>query len=408
MGFISALGLSVSVVVSSLVARNIGKKNFDDAKKTIGLALMISMSMAVVITVFGFMFSYQLVNLLGADSSYAQLAALYLRYSLLSVPALFFTNIFLAYKTARGETMAVMMIAVIGVIVKVVLTILLVNTFDLGVLGLGLATLISNLVKAFIGIFELFIRRSETKVTLFDFKISKIVYAPFVLMMLPIMFERTSLSFSHIIVNMFITPFEPSVIAAYGLTNKINTLIFMIGSAFGSALITIVAQNLAAGNLKKCKNAIWLSMGFGIVLSGLLLIIVYTLQTPIIRLFTTDADTIRFTIEALNVFAHTALAWVIIQVTVGVFIASGYTQYPIIISFLRLFIIRIPILWIFLRFTDLNEMSIWLGMMIANYAAAIISLVFLFTVKWENTPKYLMNQVKLEDQPLSAVGSNKN
>lgn len=390
MGFVLAIGAAISVAVTAMVARYLGKQSIKEARSTVINALLISGIVAITITALGFIFSYQIIRLLQAADSYARLASLYFRYSLLSLPLVFFGNIYFGYKSARGETLSLMIISVFGMTIKLTLSIIMIN-LNLGVLGLGLATLISHAVIMIIAAIDLFIVKSEYQINFNDLKLKKNILLPFTILMLPILVERTSLNFSHIIVNMFITPLDPAVLAAYGLTNKVNTLIFAVPTALGAALITIVGQNLTAGNLKKCSKAIYASIGLGIGISVVLLIILYSFQEPIIRMFTSDVQTISYTKDAMNVFSHTAIAWTFMQVAIGVFYAAGYSYYPIIISVSRLFLFRIPALWIMLTFTNLNEFSIWYGMLIANILAAILSIVLLLRIKWQQTPKYLEN-----------------
>lgn len=389
MGFLLAIGMGVSVAVTALVARKIGKQEISEAKNNVAIAILISMSLATIITVLGFIFSYQFMIGLGAHNAYSYLASQYFRYTVLSVPLVFILNIYLGYKSARGDTLAVMIITLIGVVLKFFLTWLFVGILDMGVFGLGLATLVSNAVQAAIAFVDLFIVKSQYRISIKDFKINKQIIIPFVIMMLPIMLERTSLSFSHILVNMFITPFDPSVIAAYGLANKINGIIFAVGSGMGAGLIPIVAQNLSVNNTKRSKQAIYVGLLIGLFIQGIMLMFLFIFQGQIIQLFTSDVNVIYHATDALNVFAFTALMFTIMQVAVAVFYASGYSYIPIIISVLRLFVFRIPTLWLMLEFSQLAEMSIWLAMMIANVAAALISVGFMFVIKWQRPPKYL-------------------
>ncbi|WP_025724506.1 MATE family efflux transporter [Acholeplasma granularum] len=389
-GILNAVGAALAVATTSLVARYIGKSEILNARKTMAQVLLITSTVSVVISFLGIIFSYQIVHTLNASDQYIDLANLYLKYNLIGLPLKFIGDIYFSYKSARGENVHTMLTSLTSMLIKIILSIILVHQMKLGVLGLGLATIMSYSIIVIVGIIDMFVVHTEFKIKISDFKVAKNLLIPFLIMIIPLLIEKTSLNFSHVVVNYFITQFEPSVIAAYGLTNKINSLFFIIPTSIGTALIAILAQNLTAGHHTRNNKAIKIGLLLGISFSAFAITFLYIFQIPIINLFTKDPETIRHTINAMNTYSHTVFAWAIMQIAIAVFYASGHGFVPIIISFSRLLIFRIPILYVLLEFTNLGEYSIWYCMLIANILAAILSIVLMLRIKWQKTPKYLL------------------
>lgn len=389
-GVLNAIGAALAVATTALVARYIGKSEISNAKKIMGQVLLLTSIVSIIISLVGTLFSFQIIKMLNASDAYIELANLYLKYNLIALPIKFIGDIYFSYKGARGENVHSMLISLIATAIKIVISIILVHQLKMGVLGLGIATIASYVVIMFVGMIDIFIKKNEFKLSIHDFKYSKALIVPFLIMIVPLIIEKTSLSFSHVVVNFFITRFEPSVIAAYGLTNKINSLFFIIPTSIGTALITILAQNLTAGHHKRNNKAIKIGLVLGTSISAVALLFLYTFQTPIIKLFTKDPEIIQHTINAMNIYSHTVFAWAIMQIAIAVFYASGHSYIPIIISFSRLLIFRIPILYVLLEFTELAEYSIWYCMLIANLLAALLALFLMIRVRWQKTPKYLL------------------
>lgn len=389
-GMLNAVSSALSVATTALVARMIGKNLIANARKTVAQVAAIACALSFLISGLGYLFSYQIMQMLQASTDYIGLADLYFKYTLIALPFKFIGDIYFSYKGARGETFFTMIVSLSSMIVKIICSIIFVHILKWGVLGLGIATLVSYLIIFFVAVFDMFIRKGIFKINLTDFKFNKELLVPFFIMIIPLLIEKTSLNFSHVVVNVFITRFDSSVIAAYGLTNKINTLFFTIPTAIGTSLITIVGQNLTVGNHKRNVKAIKLSLMMAILFSVMLLVGLYSFQVPIIKLFTKDELIISHTIDAMNIYSHTVIAWAFMQIAIGVFYASGYASIPIIISFARLFIFRIPLLYVLLEFTSLGAHSIWYCMLIANVLAAMLAFGLMVKIKWYNTPKYLL------------------
>lgn len=395
-GVVNAFAMAIGIAGTSLVARQIGRKDINNAKRNIGQIITFTIILSLIISVLGTIFSYQIIKGLNAAPEYIDLANTYFKLNMMIIPLKFLGDIYFSYKAARGENFSTMMVSLGAMVIKLILSAVFIYTLDLGVYGLIAATSLSYLFTALFGFFEIFIRKSEFKLKLGELKLTKNIFLPFVIMLFPLLIEKGSFNFSHVLVNMLITTFEPHIIASYGLSHRINSLFFAIPNALGAIIITIVAQNLGLGNHKRNSRAILYTILLGFAFSTLSLVLVYSFHEPLVSLFTSNPLEIKHTIEAMQVFSHSIFAWTIMQVAIGVFYASGHTHIPIIITFSRLFIFRLPVLWAIIEFTNWGPFGIWFAMLFANTMAGIISLIFLLTVNWRQTPRYLQQKEIIE------------
>ncbi|SHH67124.1 MatE protein [Clostridium grantii DSM 8605] len=57
-------------------------------------------------------------------------------------------------------------------------------------------------------------------------------------------------------INQYVIGYGKKVLAAYGITNKINAFTFSSISGFGAELVTIVGQNLGANQIYRAKETV--------------------------------------------------------------------------------------------------------------------------------------------------------
>src|SRR5690554_2602070 len=163
-GVINAFAMAIGIGVTSLVARQIGKKDYQTMRKTIGNIILFTIILSTLISVITTIFSYQILKGLSASDEYINLANTYFKYSMMIIPLKFLGDIYFSYKAARGENFETMMIILVAMIVKMALSALLILNLDMGVTGLVLATLASYLIPVIAGIYDIVIRRHEFRI----------------------------------------------------------------------------------------------------------------------------------------------------------------------------------------------------------------------------------------------------
>jgi len=383
-GIFYALCGAVGVCSSIFITRNIARNTYTNAKKYLSLSVILVMSVGLVLALFGFLFAHQIVSLLNANERYFDLSVQYLRLQSLFIPFKFFGDIFLSVKKAEGRTLYGMLVNVGSMCLKLILLIIFFYSGARGIHLLSLTTLAAYLFVFAFGIYEFFIKNNELKIRFADFKIDKkTIVIPFLIMLVPILIEKTSLNIGHVIVQSFITDYDPAVLTGYSLTNRINNILYALGTGFGVALITIVGQNLAVGNIKRAKRSVLVASVIATISVSVVLAVVFIFQDQILRIFTSDPDEIYHTKNAMLFISTTSIPWIFLQLAIGVFSAAKRPGYTIVISFVRLFVIRIPLLYLLITFTNLQEWSIWITMGISNVLAALLAIILYFKIKWE-------------------------
>jgi Na+-driven multidrug efflux pump len=75
----------------------------------------------------------------------------------------------------------------------------------------------------------------------------------------PSALEQSASSLAMIVLTAMVATFPPAVVAAYGLGNRLSSLVFLPAMGLGQATNTVVGQNLGAGKAERAERAVWLA-----------------------------------------------------------------------------------------------------------------------------------------------------
>ena len=139
-------GIGVSVVVAQLT----GQGNEEGVKKAVRQALILGSLFALVAFFIGFFLHGPVIGWLmnGSEESVIQNASFYFQLSAFSYPFLMLYQVLVYVLRGRGQTKATMFITLLQTIVSMMLSYVLITVMQMGVLGAGLALILSRLVGA--------------------------------------------------------------------------------------------------------------------------------------------------------------------------------------------------------------------------------------------------------------------
>jgi Na+-driven multidrug efflux pump len=140
------------------------------------------------------------------------------------------------------------------------------------------------------------------------------------------------------IVNEFGTP----TLTAYGAAGKIDTLVSQPILALCSALSAFTGQNIGAGRLDRIRNGLRCSLVLTTVISLAAVAVILLFGKEIMMLFTTDEEVIAIGREYLLLVSSFYIFHGWMNTFNGVLRGSGATFFPMIISIVALWLIRIP------------------------------------------------------------------
>ncbi|UPA16332.1 MATE family efflux transporter [Borrelia coriaceae] len=377
MGF--AMGMSIGSV--SLMSRCIGEEVFTKFSKYAGQLIFLNVVMSLIITVLVLIFMDLVLNVMDVSGELRELTKSYFYVVTYAIPVMFMSISIIYILNSQGETLIAMMLILIANIMNFILDPILIFTFDLGIAGAAWSTLFSKLIIVVSYLFFTYRLNCGLRVTLKGLKPDIVLIQDIIRLGLPAIFGQVMASLSFLIFNYVVIQISAKFLAAYGMANSIVSLLILPGISIGTGIVSIVGQNLGAKNVNRVGDT--LKKGFFITFVVMLTVAIFiiSLREVIIGAFTDDLEVLSYANNYLLLASIGSIGFGLQQVFFGGLIGSGFTRLAMIVIFMRLWVIRLPSVFIF-QYFGIIEDSLGYALMIANYIALIILLGVTLTKYW--------------------------
>lgn len=351
---------------TALVARAVGARDLDQAQRIAKQSLMMGAVVAALITAFGLAFAGQLIGLMGAGPDMAELAVPYLR--IVICGSLFMMIMFIGNGTLRGagDTRLPMLITGFINLVNLDLGYLLIfgklGLPALGINGAGLASLTSQAIGSGVVLYVLFSGRSRLKI---DWGSGWRLDLGLVKRLLNI---GTPAAVEQVFMRLGMTTYSAMVISlgtlVYAAQNIIFTIVsfsFMPGFAFGVAATTMVGQSLGAKNPARADESGWEATRLGVIWMSLMGLGFFVFAEPLMGLFTSDPRVIAHGAPCLRLVAWAQPMQAFSLVLAGGLRGAGDTRWTMIITTGSVWLLRVPLSYLFGIVFGLGLVGVWLG-----------------------------------------------
>jgi len=380
------MGLGLSVPMIATVSQSIGAQKYDTAKKSIGNLIYVAFITSLIIGVSGLLFSTAILKLLNLEGRLLSLSSDYLKVVLLGTIFTFINTCYISIKQAEGDSMKPLYMNVTALMLNILLNPIFIFQMNLGIIGAALATVLSKCLLSIYGIWDTF-KGSGLKIEKKHLTINKEEFKRMVALGLPAIITKIASPLGNMLINSQALSYGPALIASVGLGNKINSIVFSLNSTLCTAMTTITGQNLGNKTPERIKEAFKKMLMLIFFLGTLGLSVVLLFSKEIVGLFSNDPEVIKTTTEFLRVTFPTVFMWGIYQAISGIYQGAGYTKISMYITLIRLWIIRIPLIFILAVF--IGEKSLWYSTAIATNSIGVISIIFYLSNSWMKNNKYI-------------------
>ncbi|MBE5965049.1 MAG: MATE family efflux transporter [Lachnospira sp.] len=382
---IVSFGTGITVAGAVLIAQYIGANEINEAKKMATHILVCALAFAIICSALCFISTPFIVEWLGGASEVKKLGITYLRIVVLDIPFLFMINIYIAINQAQGNTLKPMLVNLSGVIINMILDPLLMFGFNLGISGAALATLFSKVPCAIIAAIALFNKNNFIKISLKGFRFEKSKVKSIISVGLPTAIGGSTMQFGFLLMSKNVVKYGTVATAAYGIGNRVNGLISLPSNAMGSAVGTIVAQNIGANQYERAEKAYKLSRNISVMFLfiGGLILSNLKVSAAIVSIFSDNPEVVSFAADFLMVMAICSWTNGVHNSTNGLFNGSGHTMITMVIDASRMWVFRFLTLYICENIFHMYLSSIWYSVVVSNAISALILWILYKTGIWK-------------------------
>ncbi len=377
-------GSGITVAGAVLISQYIGAKRDEDARSMANQIFACAMLFSLVCATSVAVATPSIVTWLGATGNTWTYGKNYMQLVILDMPFLYMVNIYAAINQAQGNTVRPMLLNLLGISLNMILDPFLMVICHLGVTGAALATVVAKAVPAMTAFILLLDQRKPICLKLKELHFEKDKLKNIIIIGLPTAIGGSTMQFGFLLMSRSVLKYGTQAMAAYGIGNKINGLISLPSNGIGSAVATIVGQNIGAKQLDRAEKGYRLSMRISVVflLLGGFILSRMPVSTAIVKIFSEDAQVIGMAAEFLSIMAFWCFFNGIYNSTMGLFQGSAHTEVTMALDATRLWVLRFATLYICEHFLQLGVRSIWYSVVISNAIAAVVLYVIYKTGYW--------------------------
>lgn len=377
-------GQGITTAGAILIAQYLGSGDMNNTCRMANQIFVCSMLFSVVCASICCVATPALLIWLGASGEVFDKGKAYLQIVILDMPFLFMINLFTAVNQAQGDTVRPMFLNLVGVIINIILDPLFIMVFEWGVHGAALATLLSKVPCALIAFLSLIKKSNPVNINLKGFRFEREKLMSIIKIGLPTAIGGSTMQFGFLLMTKNVLKYGDTAVSAYGIGNKINGLITLPSNAMGSAVSTIVAQNIGAKQKERARKAYRIAMVISVVFLFVCGMILSrpAVSTAFVKVFAHEDDVIVLASEFLSIMAFWCFTNGIYNSTSGLFNGSGHTMVTMIVDASRIWIFRFVTLFFCEKILNMGVQSIWYSVVVSNGISALILFAIYKTDLW--------------------------
>ena len=337
------VGLSSGATI--IISQYFGANKKDEVSKASHTAILFAVFGGLLLSILSCIFSSFFIKLIKVPEEILYQAQIYTIICFSGIVFSMVYNIGSGILRALGDSKTPFYILIVANILNIILDLILVIVFKLGVIGVGFATLISQIVSAILIFIILLKTKLDCKIYINKIRFYKKYMKEIFKLGLPIGIQSVLYPISNTIIQSSINTFGVNSIAAWAISGKLDFLIWTVSDAFSIAISTFVAQNYGAEKHQRARDGIKVALIMSMIAIFVISFTLYLYNKPLAYFLIDDKNIVDLTSQVIHLIAPLYFVYVIGDILSGAIRGIGDTFNPMIINIFGICICRV--LWIF-------------------------------------------------------------
>lgn len=377
--------IGLSSGVNALTALFIGSKNDNDVKETVHTSAIVCFSIGMLIMVFGILFANVILSALNTKDVLIKDAVLYLRVYLCGMPAMALFNFGSAVLNAAGDTKRPLYYLSLAGIVNVVLNLFFVIICHMGVVGVAVASIISQYICATLVIALLLRTKENFGLCLNALKIAPDKMKRILQIGIPSAFQYALFAFANLFIQTSVNSFDHVVVEGNAAAANSDPLVFDMMNAFYTACASFIAQNFGAGKKDRVMKSYLICLLYSFIMGMLLGSGLYIFRYPFLSLFTNDGAVAEAGLHRITVMGLTYGISAFMDCPMAASRGLGKTVLPTIFVVLGSCIFRI--FWVYTVFAQIHTIPVLYLVFPTSWIITAVAEIIYFIVIYRKTCK---------------------
>lgn len=370
------LFIGISLGANVLAARYYAAGRDKEMSETVHTAITLALISGVVMAFVGLIFAKGALELMGTPEDVIRLSTLYMRIYFLGMPFFMLYNYGAAILRAVGDTKRPLIFLIISGCANAVLNMTLVIIFHLGVAGVAIGTVISQMISCVLVLRCLYRSEGSYQLRFSKLSIKSAYLKPIFQVGIPAGIQSTVINFSNALLQSSVNSFGSTAMAGYTAANNVLGFLYVSVNAITQACMSFTSQNYGVGKYKRMDRVLFDCLILTVGVAGVLGGGAYLFGAQIMRIYTQDPEVIACGLEILAITTVPYFLCGIMDLFPGALRGMGYSAVPMILSVIGT--VGTRIFWIFAAFPQHRSLYFLFISYPGSWAATIVMQVICF------------------------------
>ncbi len=340
-GFFVGLSSGATVIISQYY----GGQFREGVQRSVHTAFALSIVGGGVIMILGLSFSEVALRAMGTPSDILDNSLTYIRvYFCGTIPSLIY-NMGSGILRAIGDSKRPLYFLMASCLANIVLDLLFVVVFQMGILGVAIATVLSQVISAVLVILVLTRAEDSYRLEIREIRFNGTILKRIVTIGIPAGLQSVMYSVSNVLIQSSVNSFGTDTVAAWTAYGKIDGLFWMIMGAFGVSIMTFVGQNFGAQKYDRIRKSVRICLVMAFSIAIFMSVALYFGGQYVYMLFTNDTEVIKRGMEILQLLVPCYATYVCIEILSGAIRGTGDAVVPMLMTCVGVCVLRV--VWIF-------------------------------------------------------------
>ncbi len=357
--------------INAITAQCIGARDTGRMRRVIHTSLLISLIYGVLLTGLGLLITDWMLGILGTKPELLDGAALYMKVYLLGMPALALYNYGNGVLSAEGDSKRPLYYLAAAGVVNIILNLIFVICFHLSVLGVALASVISQYLSAGLILLRMFRCEPDYRLRLKELRLHGAESRTVLMLGIPAGFQNAIFALANLFIQSAVNSFDTVMVEGNSAAANADALVYDMMAAIYVACTTFIGQNYGAGKRKRVLKSYLLCIAYAFAAAAVAGVLLLLFGRQFLSLFTTDAAVVDAGMKRLRIMAFSYCVSAFMDCTIAASRGLGKTVIPTIVVILGSCVFRI----------------FWVYTVFAHYHT-ILSLYILYPFSWIMTAAF--------------------
>ncbi len=380
MTFLTYIIIGLCLGNSTFISMEYGKKNIEKIRNGIYISFVMILAVTVGIIIIFYGFLDEIIKMLQVPKDTVADMKVYLVYVFIGFFAAFIYNYISNVLRAIGNSVIPLIFLGVSVVLNVFLDILFVAVLKMGVMGAAVATVISQYISALGTFGYYFFQYPQLKVRKSDIKWNKSNFKSILSLSGFTCIQQSVMNFGILMVQGLVNSFGTTVMAAFAVAVKIDTLAYMPVQDFGNAFSVFVAQNYGANKVQRINEGIKSAVISIIIFCILVSSAVFVFANDFMKIFVSNNQVISVGMGYLRIEGAFYIGIGILFMLYGFYRAVDKPIMSVVLTVISLGT-RVILAYVLSAIDFIGVTGIWAAIPIGWFLADLVGLIYMKKTK---------------------------